>query len=61
MNILAVEYSQRKTDGKWQKWGKVVDEDNIYRYVSENGNHVTLVPTKWALINVYDYEVEFVG
>lgn len=60
MHIFDTEYNQR-FDGKWQKWGKVVDDDNIYSYVNDSGNTVTLIPYKWILLDVYDYEIEFVG
>ena len=57
--LFSVEFKQRTHDGKWVKWGRVVDFDNVYEYTAENGRKVKLLPMKWVILNVYDYEIEF--
>jgi hypothetical protein len=58
MNILEFDLKQRAFDGKWESLGKIMDEDNAYIYVSESGQRVTHIPTKWVTLNVYDYILE---
>lgn len=55
MKFLETDYKQRPYDGKWERLAKVEDVENAYRYKTESGNVISLVPTKWITIGVYDY------
>lgn len=59
MNVLETEFKQRAFDGKWERLGKIVDYDNKYSYMTESGSRVSLIPTKWVTLGVYDYIMEF--
>lgn len=55
MNILETEFKRRAYDGKFERIAKVFDEENAYVYKTESGNSVSIIPTKWITIGVYDY------
>ena len=55
VDILAEEFKQRAFDGKWERIVKIMDLDNSYSFVNENGNRTTLIPEKWVTVGVYDY------
>lgn len=55
MKILETQFKQRAYDGKFERLGKVMDEENKYSYKTESGNVVSLIPTKWIVTGVYDY------
>lgn len=59
MNILETETAQRH-DGKWNLWAKVIDYDNIYSYIDEDGLRQSNIATKWIVIGVYDLLMEIV-
>jgi hypothetical protein len=54
------EFKQRAYDGKWERVEKVPDPENAYRYKTESGNVVTMIPEKWVTTGVFDYMMEFV-
>lgn len=58
MQILEEDFKQRAFDGKWERLGKIMDGDNAYSFVNENGNRMTHIPTKWITLGVYDYLME---
>jgi len=58
--LFRVEFKQRNHDGKWVKFGQVVDFDNIYNYKDNYGRTMQVIPMMWIILNVYDYELEFV-
>jgi hypothetical protein len=60
MNILETAFKQRAFDGKWERIVKIMDLDNSYSFVNENGNSTTLIPEKWVTVGVYDYLMEVV-
>ena len=60
MNILETAFKQRAFDGKWERIVKIMDLDNSYSFVNENGNRTTLIPEKWVTVGVYDYLMEVV-
>jgi hypothetical protein len=60
MQILETDFRQRAFDGKWERLGKVMDLDNTYTFVGENGNRTTLIPEKWITLGVYDYLLEII-
>ena len=55
VTVLAEEFKQRAFDGKWQRWIKYMDTDNMYSYTNEVGSRVTLIPEAWVVTDVYDY------
>ena len=61
MKILQYHYKQREFDGKWMVMAKVPDLENSYRYKSETNQMITLVPTKWIIVKVYDYMLKIEG
>ena len=58
MKVIREEFKQRQYDGKWQRLGLVMDQDNAYTYSTESGAKVSLVPEKWVTLGVYDYIME---
>jgi hypothetical protein len=58
MKIYEEEFKQRAYDGKWERIGKIADDDNAYTFVNEHGSRVTTVPFKWVTLGVYDYLME---
>ena len=60
MNVLETAFKQRALDGKWERIGKIADEDNAYTYINEYGSRTTTVPFKWITLGVYDYLMEIV-
>ena len=58
MNVLETAFKQRAFDGKWERIVKIMDLDNSYSFVSENGSRNTLIPEKWVTVGVYDYLME---
>ena len=58
MNVLETAFKQRAFDGKWERIVKIMDLDNSYSFVSENGSRKTLIPEKWVTVGVYDYLME---
>ena len=58
MNVLETAFKQRTFDGKWERIVKIMDLDNSYSFVSENGSRKTLIPEKWVTVGVYDYLME---
>lgn len=57
-DVIEWDLVQRKFDMKWELIGKIVDEENIYRYINELGNISVLVPFKWVTFKVYDFIME---
>jgi hypothetical protein len=57
--VLDTQFKQRAFDGKWERIIKTMDNDNKYSYTTESGSRVTLIPTKWVTVGVYDYMLEF--
>ena len=60
MQVLETSFKQRAFDGKWERIGKIADEDNAYTFINEHGSRVTTVPFKWVTLGVYDYLMEIV-
>lgn len=60
IQILEEDFKQRAYDGKWERIGKIMDMENSYSFVNENGNRTTHIPTKWITLGVYDYLMEIV-
>ena len=60
MQILETAFKQRAFDGKWERIVKIMDLDNSYSFVNENGNRTTLIPEKWVTVGVYDLLMEIV-
>lgn len=58
MKIYEEEFKQRAYDGKWERIGKIADEDNAYTFINEYGSRTTTVPFKWITLGVYDYLME---
>lgn len=58
MHVLETQFKQRAFDGKWERIVKIIDPDNAYSFVNENGNRTTLIPEKWVTVGVYDYLME---
>jgi hypothetical protein len=58
MQVLETAFKQRAFDGKWERIVKIMDLDNSYSFVNENGNRTTLIPEKWVTVGVYDYLME---
>jgi hypothetical protein len=61
MQVLETAFKQRAFDGKWERIVKIMDLDNSYSFVNENGNRTTLIPEKWVTVGVYDYLMEIVN
>ena len=55
MKVYETEFKQRAYDGKWERIGKIEDEDNAYTFINEYGNRAAHVPFKWVTLGVYDY------
>ena len=60
VDILAEEFKQRAFDGKWERIVKIMDLDNTYTFIGENGSRMSHIPTKWVTVGVYDYLMEIV-
>lgn len=60
LEITETQFRQRAYDGKWERIAKIVDFDNAYRYTSEHGSTVTLIPERWVTIGVYDLLMEVI-
>ena len=60
MHVLETAFKQRAFDGKWERIVKIMDPDNAYSFVNENGNRTTLIPERWVTVGVYDYLMEIV-
>ena len=58
MQVLETAFKQRAFDGKWERIVKIMDEDNSYSFVGENGSRMTHIPEKWVTVGVYDYLME---
>lgn len=61
MVVLEEEFKQRAFDGKWQRWVKTMDTENMYTYTNEYGSSITLIPDKWIVTDVYDYIINMEG
>lgn len=61
MTVLEEQFKQRAYDGKWQRWVRIMDTDNMYSYTNEYGSRVTLIPETWVVVGVYDYLMELEG
>jgi hypothetical protein len=59
-SILESQIVQRDFDKRWERIVKVMDHENAYSYSNENGVPVTLIPTKWLTVAVYDFLMEAV-
>ena len=59
MNILETDFKQREFDGKWERIVNIMDYDNKYTYISENGQKISFIPTRWLTVGVYDYLLSF--
>jgi hypothetical protein len=59
-SILESQIVQRDFDKRWERIVKVMDHENAYSYSNENGIPVTLIPTKWLTVAVYDFLMEAV-
>jgi len=59
MQVLETSFKQRAFDGKWERIVKIMDLDNSYSFIGENGSRMTHIPTKWVTVGVYDYLMEF--
>ena len=57
-SILESQIVQRDFDKRWERIVKVMDHENAYSYSNENGVPVTLIPTKWLTVAVYDFLME---
>lgn len=62
MRILETQWHQRKYDEKWEKIGKIVDEDELeilweMGWRTDRGN-LYVLPEKWITLGVYDYIME---
>lgn len=55
MQVLETAFKQRAYDGKWERIVKIMDLDNSYSFVGENGSRMTHIPEKWVTVGVYDY------
>ena len=60
MNVLETAFKQRAFDGKWERIVKIMDLDNSYSFMSENGSRMTHIPEKWVTVGVYDLLMEVV-
>lgn len=60
LEITETQFKQRAYDGKWERLVKIIDFDNAYRYTSESGSTVTLIPERWLTVGVYDLMMEIV-
>ena len=60
MQVLETSFKQRAFDGKWERIVKIMDLDNSYTFIVENGSRMTHIPTKWVTVGVYDYLMEFI-
>lgn len=60
MKVYETEFKQRAFDGKWERIVKIMDLDNSYTFIGENGSRMTHIPTKWVTVGVYDYLMEFI-
>ena len=58
VDVLAEEFKQRAFDGKWERIVKIMDLDNTYTFIGENGSRMSHIPTKWITVGVYDYLME---
>ena len=58
MKVLETSFKQRAFDGKWERIVKIMDLDNSYTFIGENGSRMTHIPTKWVTVGVYDYLME---
>mgnify|MGYP006284502141 FL=1 len=58
VDVLAEEFKQRAFDGKWERIVKIMDLENIYTFIGENGSRMSHIPTKWVTVGVYDYMLE---
>ena len=54
-HVLETAWKQRAFDNRWMLLGKVFDDENKYSYQSAAGSAIHLIPTKWIILNVYDY------
>jgi len=55
MNILEYDFKQRAYDSKWERLAKIMDEENAYVYKTESGTPVSIIPTRWITVGVFDY------
>lgn len=60
MKVYETEFKQRAYDSKWERLGKIEDEDNTYVFINEYGNRAATTPFKWVTLGVYDYLMEIV-
>ena len=58
MQVLETAFKQRAFDGKWERIVKIMDLDNTYTFIGENGSRMSHIPTKWVTVGVYDYLME---
>lgn len=58
MKILETQIVQREFDQRWEKLARVLDRENTYHYVNENGIRSTLIPEKWITLEVFDFIME---
>lgn len=57
-SVLESQIVQRDFDKRWERIVKVMDYENAYTFSNENGVPVTLTPTKWLTVEVYDFIME---
>lgn len=57
-SVLESQIVQRDFDKRWERIVKVMDHENAYTFSNENGVPVTLTPTKWLTVEVYDFIME---
>jgi len=60
MNVLETAFKQRAFDDKWERIVKIMDLDNSYSFMGENGSRMTHIPEKWVTVGVYDYLMEII-
>ena len=60
MQVLETSFKQRAFDGKWERIVKIMDLDNSYTFIGENGSRMTHIPTMWVTVGVYDLLMEIV-
>ena len=58
MKLLDTIFKQRAYDGKWIALSKVLDPENAYVYFNDLKQKISLIPEKWIITGVYDYEIE---
>ena len=52
VDVLAEEFKQRAFDGKWERIVKIMDLDNTYTFIGENGSRMSHIPMKWVTVEI---------